>query len=70
MEAIYKDSRRSYSFATFLFCSRLDIARFGNGSGALMEQIVRNLTNGIDVFLNGKKFLLYDRDPLFTDRFR
>ena len=34
-----------------------------------MEQIARNLTDGIDGFLNGCRFLIHDRDPLFTAGF-
>jgi hypothetical protein len=30
----------------------------------------RNLTDGVDGFLIGKRYLLHDRDPLFTDEFR
>jgi hypothetical protein len=34
-----------------------------------MEQIARNLTDGFDGFLNGCRFLIHDRDPLFTAGF-
>jgi putative transposase len=33
-----------------------------------MEQIARNLTCE-DSFLAGKKYLIHDRDPLYTDKF-
>ena len=36
--------------------------------GNWMKQIARNLTDPIDGFLKGKKFLIHDRDPLFTVR--
>jgi putative transposase len=38
--------------------------------GAWMKQVARNLTDGMDGFLIGKRYLLHDRDPLFTDEFR
>ena len=37
---------------------------------AWMTQIARNLTDGVDGFLVGKKYLIHDRDPLFTQEFR
>lgn len=39
-------------------------------NGLWMEQVGRNLTDGFDGFLNGCKFLIHDRDPLFTVQFR
>ena len=35
-----------------------------------MKQIARNLTDCEDGFLNGKRFLIMDRDSKFTDEFR
>ena len=35
-----------------------------------MKQIARNLTDADDGFLNGARYLIHDRDPLFTDAFR
>ena len=37
--------------------------------GMWMEQIARNLTDGIDGFLQGKTHLIHDRDPLYTASF-
>jgi transposase InsO family protein len=34
-----------------------------------MTQIARNLTDSIDGLLTGKRYLIHDRDPLFTDEF-
>ena len=34
-----------------------------------MEQIARNLTDPFDGFLREKRFLIHDRDPLFTTEF-
>ena len=38
--------------------------------GAWMSQIARNLTDAEDGFLNGSRYLIHDRDPLFTKSFR
>jgi len=35
-----------------------------------MKQIARNLTDPFEGFLKGKKFLIHDRDPLFTKDFK
>jgi transposase InsO family protein len=37
---------------------------------AWIQQIARNLTDRIDGFLRGKRYLIHDRDPLFTAAFR
>jgi transposase InsO family protein len=34
-----------------------------------MNQIARNLTDAVDGLLGGKRYLVYDRDPLFTAKF-
>ena len=38
--------------------------------GRWMAQMARNLTDAFDGFLLGKRFLIHDRDPLFTESFR
>ncbi len=38
--------------------------------GQWMEQIARNLTDAFDGFLIGKRYIILDRDPLFTKSFR
>ena len=35
-------------------------------NGPWMEQVARNLTDGIDGFLRDYEYLIHDRDPLFT----
>jgi len=35
-----------------------------------MKQIARNLTDPFEGFLKNKKFLIHDRDPLFTKKFK
>ena len=37
--------------------------------GAWMSQIARNLSDAAGGFLTGKRFLIHDRDPLFTEEF-
>ena len=37
--------------------------------GQWMEQVARNLTDGFEGFLLGKRYLIVDRDPLFTKAF-
>ena len=34
-----------------------------------MIQIARNLTDGVDGFFEGKRYLIHDRDPLYTQQF-
>jgi putative transposase len=38
--------------------------------GEWMKQMARNLTDCESGFLNGARYLIHDRDPLFTKRFR
>ncbi len=38
--------------------------------GEWMAQIARNLTDCVDGFLRNAKYLIHDRDPLFTEEFR
>jgi len=35
-----------------------------------MQQVARNLIDSFDGFLVGKRYLIHDRDPLFTKEFR
>src|SRR5712691_848928 len=38
-------------------------------NGLWMNQIARNLTDAVDGFFNGKRYLIHDRDPLYTCEF-
>jgi putative transposase len=40
-----------------------------SANGLWMGQIARNLTDSVDGLLAGKRYLIHDRDPLFTDEF-
>jgi putative transposase len=35
-----------------------------------MKQVARNLTDGVDGFLKGMRYVIHDRDPLFTRELR
>ncbi len=35
-----------------------------------MNQIGRNVSDAVDGILNGKRYLIHDRDPLFTTEFQ
>jgi putative transposase len=37
--------------------------------GQWTEQVARNLTDPVEGFLRNKRYLIHDRDPLFTRRF-
>jgi transposase InsO family protein len=39
-------------------------------NGLWMSQIGRNVTDAVDGILNGKRYLIHDRDPLFTTEFQ
>jgi transposase InsO family protein len=50
---------------------RVEIAGITNApSGKWMQQIARNLTDPEDGFLRGIRYLILDRDPLYTEAFR
>jgi transposase InsO family protein len=49
---------------------RVEIAGFSAiANGFWMSQIARNLTDAVDGLLKGKRYLIHDRDPLFTTEF-
>lgn len=49
---------------------RVEIAGISAAANGLwMSQIARNLTDSVDGLLAGKRYLIHDRDPLFTDEF-
>jgi putative transposase len=49
---------------------RVQIAGISAGiNGFWMSQIARNLTDALDGLLKGKRYLIHDRDPLFTAEF-
>jgi len=41
----------------------------GSANGLWMAQIARNLTDAVDGFFTGKRYLIHDRDPLYTKEF-
>src|SRR3989454_11862931 len=40
-----------------------------DGAVLWMSQIARNLTDAVDGFFAGKRYLIHDRDPLYTKEF-
>jgi putative transposase len=58
-------------FVIDLKSRRVDIAGIlPRPNGEWMSQIARNLNDCEDGFLNGSRYLIHDRDPLFTKSFR
>jgi putative transposase len=49
---------------------RVEIAGIASSANGLwMAQIARNLTDAVDGFFTGKRYLIHDRDPLYTKEF-
>ena len=49
---------------------KVEIAGIASAAAGLwMSQIGRNLTGAADGILNSKRYLIHDRDPLFTTAF-
>lgn len=63
--------RYAVFFVIELSSRRVEIAGIHpNPNGLWMVQVARNLTDGIDGFLREKRYLIHDRDPLYTAEFR
>jgi putative transposase len=63
--------RYSVLFVIELKTRRVHIAGIARHvHGAWMKQVARNLTDGVDGFLWGMRYVIHDRDPLFTREFR
>ena len=57
-------------FLIELSTRKVEIAGIADvGNGLWMSQIGRNLTDAVDGILTGKRYLIHDRDPLFTTEF-
>ena len=49
---------------------RVQIGGIASGANGLwMSQIARNLTDAVDRFFSGKRYLIHDRDPLYAKEF-
>lgn len=58
-------------FVIDLMSRKVEITHIGcQYCESLMLQIARNLTDSFSGFIQGKRYLLHDRDPLFTNAFR
>ena len=50
---------------------KVEIAGISSGANGLwMSQVARNATDAVDGILFGKRYLIHDRDPLFTAEFQ
>jgi transposase InsO family protein len=57
-------------FLMDLSTRRVEVAGIAaKADGSWMDQVARNLTAAGDGFLTGKRYLIHDRDPLFTAAF-
>jgi transposase InsO family protein len=57
-------------FSIDLSSRRVEIAGLARqATGLWMSQVARNLTDAAEGFLVGKRYLIHDRDPLFTAEF-
>ena len=62
--------RYAVFFVMELSTRRVEIAGVApDPYGSWMVQVARNLTDCLDGFLNGKRYLIHDRDPLYTAQF-
>ena len=60
-------TRFAVLFVIDLSTRRVEIAGIASEpDSAWMSQVSRNVTDASDGFLTGKRFLIHDRDPLFT----
>src|SRR5580704_17688480 len=60
----------SFTFAASRYCRRdrrVGLRREGERSRRSL--VARNLTDAVDGLLKGKRYLIHDRDPLFTAEF-
>ncbi len=58
-------------FLIDLASRRVEIAGLARqANGLWMSQVARNLSDATDGFLVGKRYLIHDRDPLFTEEFQ
>ena len=58
-------------FVIDLASRKVEIAGISRSpDGVWMEQVARNLLDAVDGFLAGKRYLILDRDPLYTQEFR
>lgn len=63
--------RQMVLFVIDLKTRRIEIAGIiASPDGIWMSQVARNLTNCDDGFLRDRHYVIHDRDPLFTKRFR
>ena len=72
MEVWTKNGSQRFIVLFFMELStrRVQLGRITSvANGLWMAQIARNLTDGEDGFFNKKRYLIHDRDPLYTRDF-
>src|SRR5580658_9799033 len=72
VEVWTRQGRRRFMVLFFieLYTRRVQIGGISAiANGLWMNQIARNLTDAVDGLLKGKRYLIHDRDPLFTAEF-
>src|SRR6201988_765737 len=63
--------RVSILFFIDLQTRKVEIAGIAaNANGLWMSQVGRNITDAVEGILKGKRYLIHDRDPLFTAEFQ
>ena len=57
-------------FFSELSTRRVEVTGIANvANGLWMSQIARNISDTVDGLVKGKRYLIHDRDPLFTAEF-
>jgi putative transposase len=72
------EARRSKGLTRYLVLFFIDLSTrkvaiagiASHANGLWMSQVGRNATDALDGILTGKRFLIHDRDPLFTAEFQ
>jgi putative transposase len=63
-------SATSCFFFIELSTRRVEVAGIASvANGLWMSQMARNISDSVEGFLTGKRYLIHDRDPLFTAEF-
>src|SRR6266446_5871241 len=62
--------RESVQLRPKFFARRVEVGGVARSANVLwMVQVARNLTDAVDGFFTGKRYLIHDRDPLYAKEF-
>jgi len=62
--------RESVQLRPKFFARRVEVGGVARSANGLwMVQVARNLTDAVDGFFTGKRYLIHDRDPLYAKEF-